>query len=203
MTKRDTKGLILTEAFRLFAKHTYEQVTFNELEAATRLSRGAIMYHYKTKELIFKSMCDQFLLKESSVLERLNTEISSDMTLKALIDLYIRVIADLKADFKEMGIGNMNKALINITNQATFYYPNFEIKGMKWKIMQVQLWQSMLKKAAERNEIKADVDFEVVAELFEDTYCGIAYSGLVYPEGIDMAYLQKAFDFIYNSIKKG
>ena len=203
MTKRDTKGLILTEAFRLFAKHTYEQVTFNELETATKLSRGAIMYHFKTKELIFKSMCDRFLLKESSVLERLNAQISSDMTLKALIDLYIRVITDLKADYKEIGIGNMNKALINITNQATYFYPNFEIKAMKWKVMQVQLWQSMLKKAAESKEIKADVDFEVVAELFEDTYCGIAYSGIIYPEGIDTAYLQKALNFIYNSIKKG
>ncbi|MCA1744685.1 MAG: TetR/AcrR family transcriptional regulator [Bacteroidales bacterium] len=187
MTKRDTKGLILTEAFRLFAKHTYEQVTFVELETATKLSRGAIMYHFKTKELIFKSMCDRFLLKESSVLERLNAQISSDMTLKALVDLYIRVIADLKADYQEIGISNMNKALINITNQATYFYPNFEIKAMKWKVMQVQFWQSMLKKAAQSNEIKADVDFEVVAELFEDTYCGIAYSGIIYPEGIDMA----------------
>lgn len=201
MAKKDTKGMILTEAFNLFATHTYEQVTFNELEASTNLSRGAIMYHYKTKELIFKSMCDRFLLKESSILERLNEQMTSEITLKALIDCYIDIIAELKIHFREIGISNMNKALINITNQATYYYPNFEIKAMKWKVMQVQLWNTMLKKAVKSKEIKENIDTEMISELLEDTYCGIAYSGLIYPEGIDIEYLRKAFEFIYQSIK--
>ena len=95
----------------------------------------------------------------------------------------------------------MNKALINITNQATYYYPNFEIKAMKWKVMQVQLWNTMLKKAVKNKEIKENTNTEIISELLEDTYCGIAYSGLVYPEGIDIDYLRKAFEFIYQSIK--
>lgn len=202
MTKKDTKETILVEALKLFATHTYEQVTYNELETKTELSRGAIMYYFRTKESIFKDVCDRFLLKESSVLERLNHYISSDITLKSLIDKYINVIIELKNHFRTLGINNFNKALINITNQATYYYPNFEIKAMKWKIMQVQLWNTVLKKAAQRNEINENIDFEMVSELFEDTYCGIAYSGLVYPDGIDLEHLKKAFEFIYQSIKK-
>lgn len=48
-----TKKTIIVEAFKLFASKPYDQVTFADLEKATNLSRGAIMYHIKTKDNLF------------------------------------------------------------------------------------------------------------------------------------------------------
>lgn len=199
--RKNSKNLILLKAFKLFAEKTYEQVTFSELEASTDLTRGAIMYHFKTKELIFKSMCDKFLLKDSSILEKLNRYVTPETTLKEFIDLYVRVIREMKSEGFNLGVKNLNKALVNITNQATFYYPSFEMKALKWQIIQIQLWKNILQKAVNNKEIRKDIDISVASELFEDTYCGISYAGIAYPDGIDFDRLHKAFNFIYNSIK--
>ena len=47
---KPTKNRLLIEAFKLFAHKPYDRVTFADLEEVTGLSRGAILYHIKTKE---------------------------------------------------------------------------------------------------------------------------------------------------------
>ncbi len=198
--RKSSKGLIILEAFKLFAYHTYEQVTYNELEKSTKLSRGALMYHFKTKEDIFRAVCDKYLIQESSIQKKIDAKVRMDMTLKHFIELYIEIVQEVKAAMKEVGIKNINRALINITNQATYYYPKFEIDAMKWQARQIQLWNDILKKAKKNGEIRKEIDINVLSDLFEDIYCGISYSGIVYPEGIEIERLKKAFYFIYDMI---
>jgi AcrR family transcriptional regulator len=38
-----TKNFVFFEAFKLFSKKPYDQVTYSDLEQATGLSRGAIL----------------------------------------------------------------------------------------------------------------------------------------------------------------
>lgn len=199
---KNTKEVILFEAFKLFATRTYEQVTFTDLENCTKLTRGAIMYYFKTKELIFKTVCDKYLLDESSILKRLDDKITSDTTLKELIELYIKIISDVKVESASLGIKNMNRALVNITNQASYYYPNFEIKANNWQVIQIQLWKKVLASAVKSGEIKSDIDLDIASDLFEDIYCGISYAAVVYPDGMEIERLEKAFNFVYNLIKK-
>ena len=200
MNRKKTKELILREAFKLFSAKTYEQVTFTELENATQLTRGAIMYHFKTKELIFKSMCDKYLLEDGSILDKLKS-VDPDIPLKDFINIYIESVVEIKESTKSVGINNINRALINITNQATHYYPSFEIKVLKWQIIQIQMWKDILHRAVKNNEIRKDIDLEIASDLFEDIYCGISYSGIVYPDGIEVERLRKALYFIYDLIK--
>lgn len=110
---RNTKEAILIEAFKLFATRTYEQVTFTDLENCTKLTRGAIMYYFRTKEVIFKTVCDKYLLNESSILKKLENKIIPDTTLKELIKLYLETISEIKVESANLGIKNMNRALVN------------------------------------------------------------------------------------------
>lgn len=202
MAMKNTKETILLEAFKLFATRTYEQVTFTDLENYTKLTRGAIMYYFKTKEMIFKTVCDKYLLNESSILKKMDDKIMSDTTLKELIKLYIGVISDMKIESANLGVKNMNRALVNITNQASYYYPNFEIKANNWQVIQIQLWKNVLISAVKNGEVKSDIDLDVASDLFEDIYCGISYAAIVYPDGMEIERLEKAFNFVYNLIKK-
>lgn len=54
---KSTKDKLLIEAFKLFTSKPYDRVTFADLEQATGLSRGAILYHIKQRKFIFK--CSQ------------------------------------------------------------------------------------------------------------------------------------------------
>lgn len=199
---KNTKELILFEAFKLFATHTYEQVTFTDLENCTKLTRGAIMYYFRTKEIIFKMVCDKYLLNQSSVLKKIEDKIMFDTTLKELIKLYLETISEIKVEAAHLGIKNMNRALVNITNQASYYYPNFEIKANNWQVIQIQLWKKVLASAMKSGEIKSDIDLDVISDLFEDIYCGISYAAIVYPDGMEIERLEKAFNLVYNLIKK-
>lgn len=199
---KNTKEIILFEAFKLFATRTYEQVTFTDLENCTKLTRGAVMYYFKTKEILFKAVCDKYLLSESSILKKIGDKITFNTTLRELIGLYIKAIFEIKMESANLGIKNMNRALVNITNQASYYYPNFEIKANNWQVIQIQLWKKVLTSAVKNGEVKSDIDLDVASDLFEDIYCGISYAALVYPDGMEIERLEKAFKFVYNLIKK-
>jgi AcrR family transcriptional regulator len=198
MIKKNTKELILLEAFKLFATKTYEQSSFTELEEKTGLTRGAVMYYYKTKDLLFMDVCDRFLIQESSVFEKLEARTSKVNSLKEFIHQYILIITELKEHMKQYDIKNYNKAFINITLQATHYYPSFELKAAKWQMLQIHLWKKMIEKAVQTNEIRNDIDCGLTAELFEDIHCGISYAGMIYPDGIDLDRLRKAYNLAYN-----
>lgn len=198
---KDTRQLILEEAMKLFSEKTYEQVTYSELEGKTGLTRGAILYYFKNKEELFRTVCDEFLLNDSSsILELL--KVPKSITLLDFIYLYISKLSDMKLKNKRFGIRNINKALVNITNQATFYYPNFEIEALKWQLRQIHIWQDILDRAVYTSEIISEIDTSLLAELFEDICCGISYSGIAYPDGIDVKRLEKSFLLLYNRIKK-
>ncbi|MFT0573948.1 TetR/AcrR family transcriptional regulator [Bacteroides thetaiotaomicron] len=61
-TKRgkNSRDLILKEAFKLFLQKNVEKVTVPDLEKATGVQRGAIFYHFKDKEALFVEVIDQY-----------------------------------------------------------------------------------------------------------------------------------------------
>jgi AcrR family transcriptional regulator len=52
--RKSSRDFILLEAFKLFASKSYEQVTYNDFEKNTGLTRGTILYHFSSKELLFR-----------------------------------------------------------------------------------------------------------------------------------------------------
>ena len=64
---KPTKNRLLIEAFKLFAHKPYDRVTFADLEEVTGLSRGAILYHIKTKENLFLNVVNKFIFDRNSV----------------------------------------------------------------------------------------------------------------------------------------
>lgn len=50
---KSTKDKLLIEAFKLFTSKPYDRVTFADLEQATGLSRGAILYLWGTERNVY------------------------------------------------------------------------------------------------------------------------------------------------------
>ncbi len=96
---------------------------------------------------------------------------------------------------------NLNRALVNITNQALFYYPDFAERGKKWIDLQIDQWKKVLIRAMVKGDISEDVNIDFVARLFEDIYCGLSYTSIASEDGIDMQELKDSFIFLYNSLK--
>ena len=49
----DTRGLILEKAFALFGRFGYEGVSIGDIARETKLSKGALYWHYKGKDALY------------------------------------------------------------------------------------------------------------------------------------------------------
>ena len=62
-----SRDLILKEAFKLFLQKNVGKVTVPELERVTRLQRGAIFYHFKDKEAIFREVIEKYFFSSLNI----------------------------------------------------------------------------------------------------------------------------------------
>ena len=49
----NTRKKLLSDAFKLFSSNSYENVSFSELEKASGVSRGSMVYYFKNKNGLF------------------------------------------------------------------------------------------------------------------------------------------------------
>lgn len=195
---KSTKEKLIIEAFKLFASKPYDQVTFADLEKVTNLSRGAILYHVKTKENLFNEVIHYFIFHmatASSLQDR------DEMTLKEFIIACLSECDKERKEMAEIGILNINIAKLNIESQGFYFYPQMKENAEKWIENQFNAWTQVLARAIAKGEIKPVADVSDIASLFINLYLGISYSGIIREDGIDLKRLEKDIFFIYNMLK--
>ncbi len=193
-----SKDRIIFEAFKLFCLKPYNQVTFADIEEATNLSRGAILYHFKAKENIFYNVIDKYVLNRNSIVSIEDTKKES---LQTFIPAFIELLKNNKQQMKKWGIKNMNMALLNIESNAYAFYPKMQEKAAIWHNEQLQIWQEVITNAVNSNEIRDTIDTKVVAGFFEKIYIGLSFLSIPKLQGIEIAELQKDFDNLYRLLK--
>lgn len=193
-----TKDLLLLEAYKLYASKPYNQVTFLELEKVTGLSRGAILYHFKNKELLFNAVVDYFILEESSASVQMNANSEN------LLDFIKNFISRCKAEmqkYRSLGIYNINLAKFHIEFHAISHYKVAPEIAKKWLENEQRGWKIALSKAMESKEIRDDLDLDIISIMFVNIYQGVSFAGISRPKGYDIALLEKEFITLYNLIK--
>lgn len=196
--KFPTKDFILIEALKLFASKQYDQVTYDDLVNMTKLSRGAILYHIKNKETLFNEVVENFVLNKMSVTQVYEEGIS----LESLLSKFILFCREEKKKNKMNGISNINMAILNIESSAYSFYEDMKKKSQEWRKKEQDTWIKVIKNAIKTNEIKKDIDPQLLSKLFEHIYSGVSYTGIIEPRGFSPDLLKKEFSFIYKSVKK-
>lgn len=194
-----TKNKLIIEAFKLFASKPYDQVTFSDLEKATGLSRGAILYHIKTKENLFIEVINYFIFQITSAK---SVKLTEEISLKEFLQAYINECMKEVKNMENIGITNINLAQLNIESQAFYFYPEMKNESYKWIEEQYTVWERVIKYAISINEIKSTFESRDIASLFINQYIGISYTGIVREYGIDLERLNKNFFMIYQMLKK-
>ncbi len=193
----DTKDLVFTEAFKLFSKKPYDQVTYTDLEKATGLSRGAILYHIKNKKNLFGIVVSEFILKKSSIPE---LSFENGDSLKNFIDRFLENSRLEKKFLKKRGIENINLSMLNLSSQAFYYCPVMTERYSEWMRSQLSTWTKIVRIAIDKGEIRNDMSADLIASLFHNVYFGLAYSGSALPNGYDLEVLETEFKTIYSFI---
>ena len=93
-----TRTRILASALSLFAKKGYERTTFTDIAARLRMTKGAVYWHFESKERLLIALVDEMLEK----FERQIVDIMprSELTFAAIADTMVetasRVVDDPK-----------------------------------------------------------------------------------------------------------
>jgi transcriptional regulator, tetR family len=192
-----TRERILREALKLFTTEQYDQVTYSDLEKATGLSRGAILYHIKNKEKLFRDVLGAFVYKNNTLTA---LDESKRETLRETIDNFMDQLAKEQKYWRKFGIANINFALLNIQMSAYTTFPDVSGFAREWYQKEIAIWREVIERAVANGEIRR-VDPLLFAELFEDTYFGTIYAALPTEEGYNIERVRHKLHCLYDTIK--
>lgn len=193
----EAKNKLIFQAFLLYSKQLH--VTFEDLEKATNLSRGALLYHVKTKDNLFKMVVDSSLLNKSSIID---IPLKEKDCLKNFIQDFIKNCENVVKTMKGFGISNINLAHYTIESNALHHYEGFGKIAKHMYNLEIKGWANVIKKAAHNGEIKDNFDSDMLARLFLNMYLGHAYTAAKEEDGCDLDLLQEELLSLYEIIKK-
>lgn len=183
---KKTKENLIFQSFVLFSHNPYSNVKFADIEKATGLSRGAVLYHFASKQDIFNAVVKFSLLGRASILE---IPIVDSEPLNTFIIDFVKSCKTTMKELAKKGIKNVNRAHYNIESQALYFYDQFDILSEQIRDTELAVWTQVVKKAQKVDEIKKDIDPEKLAALFLNTYLGHAYSAAKKENGCDVELL--------------
>ena len=194
----NTRRTIIDAAFKLFAANSYNSVSLKRIENETGLSRGALLYHFPTKEKMFVEVVDKILVNSLSVTSINEKEIHS---FPDFIDAYLVQLSQLQKQFQAQEIPNMAFALVNLNMESFHYYNDFHKIASEWNKIQNETWLKQLIKAIERKEIRSDIEKEKVARSFKNLFYGTAYESINSSTDDFLGMLKWQYYSLYTSLK--
>ena len=93
-----TRARILASALSLFVKRGYERTTFTDIAARLKMTKGAVYWHFETKEALLVALVKEMLEKFQRRLEEFLPK--GELTFKAVADMMVqsagRIVEDPK-----------------------------------------------------------------------------------------------------------
>lgn len=194
---KNTRKNIIQESFKLFGAKPYDKVTFTDIEHVVKLSRGAILYHFKTKQEIFEAVIESSILGRTAILD---IPVEGDEPLKNFIGSFVDSCKSAQKAMSKIGIKNMNLAHYNIESQALYFYNQFGKLSNQMRETELKRWTFVVKRAQEAGEIKKTFNTELIGSVFLNTYLGHAYSAAKDEDGCDTQLLYDELMCLRNMI---
>ena len=193
---KDTKDIIIEEAFRLFLSKNYEGVSISDISESTNLTKGALYHHFVNKEELFKAVIDKYM-----VFSPIETNFET-ISLKQFNELWLnnlkKIIDRLCGEKDELIPVNY----LSLTADSFRHYPGFSEKLMEFIKAEMGKTKKVLKNAIKNGEIRPDIDINTVAAIHSSNILGFA--GNVFRNHsikVSIKSLKKQLDEFYRLLK--
>ncbi|HAS46396.1 MAG TPA: hypothetical protein DCS93_38300 [Microscillaceae bacterium] len=165
-----TKDHILNEAFKLFLQKSYKEVTMEELQASTGLSRGGLYHHfnkrgekYKGKEAIFQATVQRFFFSMAE--EPLNIEEMQERGFLENFQAYLNYKqTSMDKILKSTGLEELDTNYFMLILQAIKYFPEMRDKVREQVVQETKNWVKIIELSQEKGEIRKDLDPATLAQ---------------------------------------
>lgn len=198
---KDTKELILKEAFALFMQKSYKEVTMKDIVEKTGMSKGAFYHHFPSKEALFREVIDTYFL---AGLDTYFDNIPKD-NLRNFINIYLQNLVDLIDSLKnKFGLKNSRQGLTyySMSFEILRLFPEYEQVTANQYRMELQKWEEVIAGARASGEIKTTMSDSQLARLFVVINDGLAVKLIMQGRVDDLAgEMFTLFNAVYNMVK--
>lgn len=190
---------ILEVAFKLFSAYSYPDVSYSLLEEASGISRGSMVYYFRNKEGIFRAVVNTFLINIGNFQEIPEEDRSS---LKKFYHSFVESVKNVRTIRKKYNIANLSEAVINIERAALQYIPEFRDKKHQSQLDEIKIWEEVIRESINAGEVRDDINVPFIAKQFHSVHLAELYMGIFTENGYDINNLIKAYEGLYEMIKK-
>jgi len=205
-TKEDalkTRARILASALSLFSKKGYERTTFNDIAARLKMTKGAVYWHFESKEQLLVTLLDEMLKKFrrqiSSLLPSVEDGFDS-LSFPAVADIMVRNASQVVGEAKGTAFFLLVHEQVKWSDASMARVRDDLVRNPRFGP-----W-SAFRKAVENDiaagRAKANVDPVQVASVCMAIWDGIVYARIAKVLLCDMEdTLRKSYGAVWESIR--
>ncbi len=193
-----TRTRILASALSLFARKGYEHTTFTDIAARLKLTKGAVYWHFESKEALLIALVDEMLEKFTRQIEAIMPK--DELTFLAVADMMVENARLVVDDAKGRAFFMLMRTQIRWGSET--------MKDVRENLLTNQRfgpWHAFIKavendKAAGR--VRSDVDAMEVSNICVSVWDGMVQGRIDGFLRTDMCLtIQHAFDAVWDRIK--
>lgn len=170
---KNSRDLILKEAFKLFLQKNVEKVTVLELERVTKLQRGAIFYHFKSKEEIFREVIEKYFFSPLNIFSPI--EPNGTLSLEEYWNKKNDHLIKIQYWFKQEGVLiSPFAAFFHLADQANLYVSDFNEKMLNLHDANKTYWAQIL--PLKSKSTKDNIDAQCIGHLADSLYLAKCYT---------------------------
>ena len=199
-----TRARIMASALALFAKKGYDRTTFNDIAARLKLTKGAVYWHFESKQALFMALLDEMLEKfRRQIMELLPEGSSFDgLSFPVVADMMVRNAAQIICDTKGTAFFLLVHEQMKWTDASMAKVRNDLLRNPRFGP-----WEAF-RKAVENDvregRARADTDPVQVASVCIAMWDGLVHTRIAHFLQCDLEdTLRKSYDAVWKSIRTG
>ena len=170
-----TRARIMASALSLFAKKGYDHTTFNDIAAKLKLTKGAVYWHFESKEALLMAIVDEMFETFARQIDDLKAQSGhggSELTFVAVADLMVRNASIV--------VGNPRMAAFFKLMKCQIKWSDTSMAKMHERLLTnerfgpIQAFRDAVINDVRNGRVRKDVDASQVAAV-----CIAAWDGLV------------------------
>lgn len=201
-----TRSRIMASALSLFAQKGYERTTFNDIAAKLKLTKGAVYWHFESKEALLMALVDDMLENFSRQFTALDIVHGADAN--SGCGLTFGLVADIMVETALRVIENPTLSSFFILMKCQMKWRNVSMSKIRENIIAndkfgpMQAFQCAIKNEIAAGRVRKDVDAVQVSTVCLAIWDGLVQSRLDGFLACDLKEtLKKSYSIIWDSLK--
>ena len=200
-----TRARIMASALTLFAKKGYDRTTFNDVAARLKLTKGAVYWHFESKEALLMALVDEMFETFGRQIAELKTQSGHGPD---GAELTFRAVADLMLRDADMVVSSPNMAAFFMLMKCRMKWQDTSMSKVREDLLTndrfgpLQAFRTAVENDMMAGLVRQDVDAVQVATVCIAIWDGLVQARLDHFLACDLGdTLRKSYEAVWQSIK--